>query len=380
MSHLVETKTQPIYRAPTAPPGEWTLTSLRQHLQTAVLLELYTIPLYLFAKYSINDTPNTKEEEAVKTIQNIIEQEMFHLGLAGNLLCALRGRPQIYGEPFTPRYPSEILYEGVLMTLAPASKIQIQNFAEVEQPVHHRVDVSQDQASTRTLGQYESIGQFYESLRKGLKDLHARIGDDMFDQDSARRQWQGREGTPLTPILDLQTALDKLELIIEQGEGGPSESEAESHFGQFTRLSQLDLDVYPLAPNPKTSQFKGRENCYPVMLAFDAAYSYLLWTLEAGWTYGGQDENKWKSIRSTLHKLMVDVLRPMALFLVKQKLQTFNKNAAPPFNLYIFDPQTSPLKELQRLFNDAAAAYPEEESIRDACTTVAQALCDLGNI
>ncbi|KAG8679699.1 hypothetical protein FRC11_003397, partial [Ceratobasidium sp. 423] len=70
MSHLVGVETQPIFRVPRGEPKEWTLTALRQHLQTAVILELYTIPLYLFAMYSI-DAPSkpvegNQEQEAVK--------------------------------------------------------------------------------------------------------------------------------------------------------------------------------------------------------------------------------------------------------------------------------------------------------------------------
>ncbi|CAE6490253.1 unnamed protein product [Rhizoctonia solani] len=370
MSHLVEAKTQPIYRAPTAPPREWTLTSLRQHLQTAVILELYTIPLYLFASYSVKASSGEKEKDAKEKLKGMFLNQFKRI--AGNILCALRGHPQVYGEPFSPKYPSEILYEGVLMTLAPATKTQIQNFAEVEQPVQHRVNVDEDQASTRTLGQYESIGQFYESLKQGLIELHKRLGDDIFDKDSKKRQWQGRPGTPLIPIADLQTALDKLELIIEQGEGGPSEPETESHFGVFTSLSKLDLDVWPSASNPKTSQFKGREKCYP--------YSYLLWTLEAGWTYGGPDEDKRKKVTGNLHPLMVDVLAPLAEFLVEQPLQTFNKNAAPPFNLYIYDQDVSPLQELKGILDDAVKAYPGESAIQGARDAVFQKLYDLGDV
>jgi hypothetical protein len=49
---------RPIYRAPTAPP-DWAgpdgLAALKRHLQTAVIVELHTIPLYLFAAYSIKE-------------------------------------------------------------------------------------------------------------------------------------------------------------------------------------------------------------------------------------------------------------------------------------------------------------------------------------
>jgi len=54
----------PIYDAPTGPPdwnGENGLEELKKHLQTAVLLELHTIPLYLFAAYSIKEDSSANE-------------------------------------------------------------------------------------------------------------------------------------------------------------------------------------------------------------------------------------------------------------------------------------------------------------------------------
>jgi hypothetical protein len=49
---------KPVYKAPKGPPdwdAEDALETFKQHLQTAVILELHTIPLYLYAAYSIKD-------------------------------------------------------------------------------------------------------------------------------------------------------------------------------------------------------------------------------------------------------------------------------------------------------------------------------------
>ncbi|KAF8749660.1 Iron-binding zinc finger CDGSH type [Rhizoctonia solani] len=334
MSQHVGVSTQPVYKAPTGAPKEWTLTALRQHLQTAVILELYTIPLYLFAMYSINtDNAGSESPEQVA----VAGVRMLHLILAGNLLTAVRGRPQLYGEAFAPKYPSEILYEGVLLTLAPAHPYQFQNFVEVEQPVDEKVEQEENLLKTKMLAQYESIGQFYGSLKEGLRDLHNRLGDDIFDKDSAKRQWgdddpwfQGE----LAAITDLQTAEDKLSLIIEQGEGGPpttgSSSSEQSHYEIFKKLSELNLNVHKLAPNPDTKQFEGREKSYPVMLAFDA---------------------------STIKK----------------------KRAGPPFNIYLFSTETSPLNELKAIVANAISAYPDASELKGVPGAVGK-LFDLGDI
>lgn len=57
--------TGPIFKKPKSKPdwhGPDALKELQQHLQTAVLVELYTIPLYLFAAYSV------KKEESANSI------------------------------------------------------------------------------------------------------------------------------------------------------------------------------------------------------------------------------------------------------------------------------------------------------------------------
>ncbi|CAE6429832.1 unnamed protein product, partial [Rhizoctonia solani] len=378
---------QPIFKSPKGVPANWTLASLRQHLQTAVLLELYTIPLYLFCMYSIDVSdgmPESAEQNAVHDIQEIVKQEMLHLALAGNLLTAVRGRPHLYGEAYAPKYPSEVLYEGVPMTLAPANPYQLQNFVEIEQPVDEKMD--QDETLDNwTLAEYHSIGHFYDSLKRGLEELHGRLGDDIFDKDSEKRQWSGGFGGELTPISDLETAKSKLDLIIQQGEGGPrpsgsAEYQGDSHYEVFKRLKEQKLKVHNLVPNPRTKHFEKKEHSYPVMLAFDAAYSYLLWTIEAVWTYGGPDESKKKKLRKSIGPLMSAIMRPIAQFLVFQDLKTIKKKrAAPPFNLYIFPPGVSPKEQLLTLLGNAATAYPNAPELKDL-TAAASDLFDLGEI
>lgn len=56
--------TGPIFKKPKSKPdwhGPNALKELQQHLQTAVLVELYTIPLYLFAAYSLQKKESTKK-------------------------------------------------------------------------------------------------------------------------------------------------------------------------------------------------------------------------------------------------------------------------------------------------------------------------------
>lgn len=142
---------KPVYNAPKAAPAwgglplDEALDVLKNHLQTAVILELYTIPLYLYAAYSIKGsplstykiiskscTPRCFDDSTISVLfVDVVKQEMLHLGLAGNILCSIGGTPRVYGREYTPQYPSEIFYEPIEMNLAPATKDTVHSFMKV---------------------------------------------------------------------------------------------------------------------------------------------------------------------------------------------------------------------------------------------------------
>ncbi|KAG8730546.1 hypothetical protein FRC11_006443 [Ceratobasidium sp. 423] len=403
MPHPIGLQTQPVFNEPRSAPKEWTMDALRHHLQAAVKLELTTIPMYLSAMYSIIVPKDAKEDNPAKKahtlIHGIVLEEMLHLAIAGNCLTAVGGQPRLYGHPFVPTYPSSLLYEEVPMDLFAAHKTQIERFIDVERPDDLPQDLgatSDDPASTKAAAQYKSIGDFYHNLMTGMKELDERIKkvsgmeQGIFDKSSSSRQW-GPDDLSKPPFHDgiaiidcLDTALKKLELIVVQGEGGPpSGSNAEqSHYEKFKTIKELNYDVYNLAPNPDTGNFKGRqEPTYPVMLALDAAYSYLLWTLEKIWEYPGPNQGITKKLKGNIFPLMSRVVTPLAQFLVTQRLQTFtgDRNAAPPFKLHTFQLNYSPKTELQDIVKAAIVAYPNEPTLK-GIPDVLNGLCDLGDI
>jgi Ferritin-like len=44
---------RPPFRIPAAPPAQWTPDTVIPYVKTAMMIELSTIPLYLYSKYSI---------------------------------------------------------------------------------------------------------------------------------------------------------------------------------------------------------------------------------------------------------------------------------------------------------------------------------------
>src|SRR5215216_2135575 len=82
-----------------------TIEDLRDHLQVAIELEHSTIPAYLCALYSIHEDANP---EARRVLGGIVTEEMFHMGLAANVLLSIGGQPCMNHPDFLPIYPAPL--------------------------------------------------------------------------------------------------------------------------------------------------------------------------------------------------------------------------------------------------------------------------------
>ncbi len=153
---------------PDGPPKEWgppnkeaakddlwrkaCVEALLQHGKAAMTIEFHTIPLYLYAAYSIirdNGGSGTKARYAILgklfalstytrsnlilCFSGIVEQEMLHLSLCGNIVRALGGFQPLYDEEFVPKYDDEtkLLYDEISLDLEPAEKSLLDTFIKV---------------------------------------------------------------------------------------------------------------------------------------------------------------------------------------------------------------------------------------------------------
>ncbi|MDQ3812809.1 MAG: ferritin-like protein, partial [Armatimonadota bacterium] len=184
---------------PNFPLKGWTPERVRQHLQNALYVEMWTIPLYLTAAYSIKVplNPNmsrpefapvpTKEDGtpdfarfsqkdynqfAFNSVLSVAIQEMLHAELAANLINAVSDgqTPQFTGE-YAPHYQSAPkclkkarLPEGVQLRLGPLDENQARLFQWIE---HEDPLPSGDPEAYAPA--YSSIGDFYTSLSFGMK-------------------------------------------------------------------------------------------------------------------------------------------------------------------------------------------------------------------
>ena len=218
--------------------------SLKRDLQTAVALEFSTIPLYLTALYSIKDGYN---QQVYNVIRSVVLQEMLHVAQVANLLISIGGRPIIDSRQYAPSYPTH-LPAGILpqleVSLKKASPKHISEvFMAIEYP-HMNID---ELAFHPELGRpFITLGHFYSHIRRCVTKLGTER--NIFCRDCAQKQIQWPSeiqdlSTYLFTVTNLKSALDAIEMIVEQGEGASNkdptylETHMLSHFYKFEELA-----------------------------------------------------------------------------------------------------------------------------------------------
>ncbi len=97
---------------------------------------------------------------------------------------------------------------------------------------------------------YETVGEFYSSIRSSLLALSARLGEAALLSDHRGSEQLGPEIIDLpglTRITDLGSALSAIDMVVEEGEGSASESH-DSHFARFSAIKHEWTELKALNP------------------------------------------------------------------------------------------------------------------------------------
>lgn len=228
-------------------PDDISKDNLHTHLRVAMELELATIPAYLTALYSMipgdSTLPDYHEKfgdnaEAGYIIRSVMMEEMLHFTLAGNVLTATGGMPEINCEEWVPKYPTPLPHSDASFEV-PLGKFEpstIEIFCRIELP-------TPEDAKPRVDG-YSTIGQFYHGVKNLLKELVDRDGEAaIFD---GNRSWQIDQnyyyggGGEIVTVVDLDTANEAIDVIMEQGEGSEhSIFDGDTNFGEREDLAHF---------------------------------------------------------------------------------------------------------------------------------------------
>jgi Ferritin-like len=263
------------------------LEDLQSALKVAMRLEFSTIPPYLCAQWSINDDPDDVDD----LIRNIVIQEMYHFALAGNMLSAIKGVPDIARADFLPSYPTDTLpgdiHQDLTVDLKPLSIDQLKVFMQIENPQFPPLGVAEALVGPAT------IGEFYDTIAAGFDTVKP-----VFDPN-ARFVKMGEAVQIKTP----QDAKDAIARIKSEGEGTPMSpdqfdgSTAPAHYYIFKEIL-VGKTFGPVSPGhwdfgdppirlPTVFNFAKSTVTPSPSLAFNQALSKLLIDLQACWTTGG---------------------------------------------------------------------------------------------
>ena len=204
---------------------KWTTEALHTHLQSAVDLELWTIPFYLTAMYSIKDPSH----EAYQLIQSVVYEEMLHTQLACNLANAYGCVPTFEAPTYVGRRvphlcfrldepnPTEI-YRPHSAELGPLDALRINTMCLIEYP---EWDTERTPDLRPKTEDYGSIGELYAALRVGMTELRHELRGGARQVDMFRGFYHELEQQTVTHdgTAGWKQAMSLVDVITEQGEG-----------------------------------------------------------------------------------------------------------------------------------------------------------------
>jgi hypothetical protein len=302
-------------------------------LQTALELELGTIPPYMVALLSIQLPGNRASAEIIRSV---MIEEMLHFVLIANVMNAVGGAPRI-NQVAAPSYPLQMQFEGkpfadrqFAIDLAPFSAAAISTFLQIELP--HRPP-QPELLEAKLVVPAPTIGEFYGRIVSLLTQLDGQ--GPLFTGDPARQigedfYWSG--GGLITKVTDLPTAKAALELVINQGEAAPipdSPGDAKlghplsmGHYFRFREIEagrrfgdgddpfgsptgeSMSVDysaVYPTVINPTSAAYPDGSPLADLNRSFNQRYTAMLQEIEQG--LNGAPKALYTAIMDGMHGL-----------------------------------------------------------------------------
>ncbi|MFG1342936.1 ferritin-like domain-containing protein [Xanthobacter autotrophicus] len=265
---------------------------LKAWLQTALELELSTIPPYMMALLSLKLPAN---REVAELIRSVMVEEMLHMALVANVLNAVGGQPRLDAQA-VPTYPLTLTFEGqpfrdrtFPVNIEPFSPAALATFLAIEQPQPPPVRRPRVALTVPA----PTIGEFYGKMSALLDVLETEPGGAIVG-DPARQIpgdyfWSG--GGRVIAVTDLVSAKAALILIAEQGEGAwPPATGAEtgfsSHFdmGHWYRFRQIQAQRRYLRTDDPTQPPTGPA----IAVDYTAVYAFKINPTPADYPAGGQ--------------------------------------------------------------------------------------------
>jgi|GEM_PF-2824535 len=290
----------------------WTKEELYRHLQMAIEVEFYTIPLYLTAAYSVKPASQSTLSVTVKgkddkgnpisesfpvydTVFSVAIQEMYHLMWVCNVAKSVGmpiniPAPDMTTLPATLNLPKSIAenYKG------PANLIDVIDLlVAIETPdPKYGYPVDPTDPITKFKGpifprkSYKSIGDLYHAISYGLNELFPSLNQPSYANFQKIMIKGSYPGVPV--VTDLNSALNAIGAIVEEGEGSGVEGfipiayqpqaqdydaeDAYTHYERFLAIQEaigsMTDDIYPTpsAGDPTNANQESLTENYSLLL------------------------------------------------------------------------------------------------------------------
>jgi CDGSH-type Zn-finger protein/uncharacterized Fe-S cluster protein YjdI len=230
--------------------------ALIHQLYEAAELEHNLMCTYLYAAFSLrlgtNEGLTAEEADATarwrRAMLKVAVEEMGHLTAVWNITAALGGSPR-FGRLNFPLDPGG-LPANVVVRLAPFSEDVLQHFIYLERPTTSaepdgagfEADFKFTRGDSRPRVtpmpiDYDTVGAFYETLSKNVKDFVARVGEKVAFCGDRNLQLSRKEidFQGCDPVICSITALKAFDAIVSQGEGA-STANPDSHYCHFIAI------------------------------------------------------------------------------------------------------------------------------------------------
>ncbi|WP_407284920.1 ferritin-like domain-containing protein [Streptomyces sp. BP-8] len=392
------------------------LQDLIDHLKAAAQVELSTVPLYLYATYSIKTRGYSQwaaGASAQRTMIGVAIEEMLHLSLVRNLLIAVGDTSfRLYDPKVIPTYPGDMLMREpkLPMRLRKLSTDQVRNtFMQIELPA------APPEAALGEIEPYHSLGEFYARIERGIHHLSSTIDwakakKDLWKFQYHRAYWNQNGGSDQPRlIVDEASALQAMQIIVDQGEGAPEDKGLlpdpivrtddhppqdigkwqASHYTKFSDIAKglggigvvcddngkqkYTIDdaevIWPVLDDPDLKTVKADQTVKDLMEFSNAVYCYVLALLDAIYRTPmqvhdpAQDKDLFtQSDRYAYERgfiaVMQGLLYPVCELLVRTPLVKGQPsvNAGPPFQYYAFKTK-QPKAELAALCERLLPSY-----------------------
>jgi hypothetical protein len=212
---------------------------------------------YLYALWSLKQatsegvTPTQLEAIARwrKEIRSVAMEEMAHLATVNNLLMSIGSPPHFRRQNFP--VPAGYHPASLVVRLAPLNRDTLAHFVYLERPEGMQMAQARGFESavayerrpratrlTPTAEDYDTVGHLYRGIGQGFRHLAGRLGERALFVGGAEAQLGPAimDLPGLATVTDLKSALQAIDVIVEQGEGGRHDSE-ESHYARFVAMA-----------------------------------------------------------------------------------------------------------------------------------------------